>query len=191
MSQVLDEPDARIRDILFNGRGSSGSAHAQLLALAVGRFRAWSEKYALDDPQAPIGAVDRAVQLEWDDEQIQTPWNELAGSQLRKFQIILKNAVIYGPDSAAHVKPSGSETKSALAVYETARRRVQSDAEEIRRAITFFEIHGSDTSPSIVSITPVSTPTTTRVNGAGAWRIIRSTVYAVKLAINTTTSFVP
>ncbi|TXH16875.1 MAG: hypothetical protein E6R03_04785 [Hyphomicrobiaceae bacterium] len=191
MSQVLDEPDARIRAILFEGRGSSGSTHAQLLALAVGRFREWTEKYALDDPQAPIGAVDRAVQLEWDGEQAFAPWNELAGTQLETHQLTIKNAVIFGPDSAAHIKPQGSETKNLIAKYETARRRVQGDAEEIRRAVCFHEIHGADTSPVIVSIVPIATPSTTRINGAGAWRIIRSTVYAVKLAVNTTVSIAP
>ena len=193
MSQVLDAVDARIVDILHNGRGSSltFSAHAQLLALASGRFRQWSEKYAIDDPQAPISAIDRAVQREWDGEQSFGPWNELAGSQLATHVLIIKNAVVFGPDSAAHVRLSGSETKSALAEYSAARRRLQCDADEIRRALCFFEIHGADTAPPIVSIVPIGTPSTLRVSGPGAWRVIRSTTYAVKIAVNTTSSFGP
>jgi hypothetical protein len=187
MSQVLDAPDARIRDILFEGRGTGGgfTTEAQAAALPVGRFFEIDQDYSIDDPQCAISACDRRVQLDWDAVEDLAPGvlNERDTFAIEHYTLTVHNCVIYGPDTGAHLKLYGSEDKATVKRYQAAKRRALGDAKEINRALSFKELYQGGTDPAVILIRRVGAAQVQRIAGPGGYRLIVVTVYQVTLEL--------
>lgn len=187
MSQVLDAPDTRIRSILFEGRGSTTgfTTEAQNAALPMGRFFEFDQDYSIDDPQCAVSACDRRVQLDWDAVEDLAPGvlNEQDTFAVENYTLIVSNCVIYGPDTASHVKPYGSEDKATIKRFQAAKRRVLGDAKEINRALSFKELYQGGTDPAILLIRRVGASQVQRISGSGGYRLIAATTYRVMLEL--------
>lgn len=184
MAALLDGFRTRVLAIVCNGRGADGTlgSQAQNRSIAANRYR----PSANNAPLESLGteSFDRAVRVapvSIGD----TPFinNELSSAQLRVTSVMLDVGYVQGT-TPAFVDAKGGE--SAATVQYTARERAISDAEMIKRALTFPELYqaaGDD--PEIVEIHRDGRSEVVEMGD----RIICRTVYSVTLQLNATTTY--
>lgn len=177
--------------ILAQGRGADGSlgSPAQDRSIPSGAFRASPRNAPLADPQVGTESFDRAYRVE--ELSIGDPpyaFNTLSSAQLRVLRLALDVGYVYGEASAfIHAWPSSKE--SAATVIWEARQRAISDAERIKRALTFRALYqDASDDPIIVCITRDGD---TQIMDLGAGRLVARTVYAVTLQLDVTQDYDP
>lgn len=184
MTALLTGFRTRVLDILCNGRGVNGAlgVPAQQRAIAANRYRP-------SPSNAPLEAVgtesfDRSVRVA--PQSIgDTPFanNELSSAQLRVLSVFIDVGYVQGATSA-FVDAKGGEV--AATVQYTARERAVSDAEMIKRALTFPALYQDmSDDPMIVEI---HRDGRSEIMDMGD-RIICRTVYSVTLQLNATTTY--
>lgn len=184
MTALLTGFRTRVLDIVCNGRGADGSlgAQAQNRSIAANRYR----PSANNAPLESLGAesFDRAVRVapaSIGDEPFAN--NELSSAQLRVMSVFIEVGYAQGA-TPAYIDAKGSEV--AATVQYTARERAISDAEMIKRALTFPELYqASGDDPEIVVITRNGRSEVTEM----ADRVVCRTVYDVTLQLNATTAY--
>lgn len=195
MAQVLEAPDARFRDILFNARGSGVgfTTEAQKASIESGTFFEFDGDYSIEDRRCPLSESDRRVQLDWDeaDELENAPINENDSKSLETYILTVSNCVVYGPDAGTYLKVAGSEEKAAIKKYQRAKRRAQGDAKKIRRALQFKELHGSETDPEIISVMRISPTVIVRIESDKGSRLLAVTKFSVLLEVNNESDYNP
>lgn len=184
MTALLDGFRTRALDILCNGRGADGSlgVPAQQRAIAANRYRA----SASNAPLESLGteSFDRAVRVA-PQSIADTPYanNELSSAQLRVMLVFIDVGYVQGA-SPAFVDAKGGE--SASTVQYTARERAISDAEMIKRALTFPALYQDmSDDPMIVEIHRAGASEITDLGD----RIVCRTLYSVTLQLNATTTY--
>ena len=184
MTALLTGFRTRVLDILCNGRGVSGAlgVPAQQRAIAANRYR----PSANNAPLESLGteSFDRAVRIA--PQAIgDTPFanNELSSAQLRVMTVFIDVGYIQGA-SPAFVDAKGTE--AAATVQYTARERAISDAEMIKRAVTFPALYQDmSDDPMIVEI---HRDGRSEIADMGD-RIVCRTPYSVTLQLNATTTY--
>lgn len=183
---LLSAIDGRIDDVLFDGEGTS-SPVAQVAAIAIpaGSYRPLKSA-PLTDANVPLGEVDRAAQHHW--ASIATPSENVLHSQsLRVLRLVVRNAVVFGKNVEAYVVAKDGEVEADVITHEAATSRVIDHAEQIAMALTHHGIHGSDTTPKIVSIVRTGETTVTEVAGN---RLIATSTFTVTIVRSQSTRYV-
>ena len=195
MAQILEGPDTRFRDILFNeyGSGVDFTTQAQTASIPTGRFYPFDGDYSIEDSRCPLSESDRRVQLDWDeaDELENAPINENDSKSLETYILTVSNCVVYGPDAGTYLKAAGSEDKASIKKYQRAKRRAQGDAKRIRRALQFKELHGSDTSPQILSVMRIAPTSIVRIESDKGSRLLAVTKFSVLLEVDNESDYDP
>lgn len=155
----LSEVDARVRAVLFEGRGVNGALgpDAQARAIAAGTFRPAAENAALSDPSYPGEQFDRAVSTRYSavvDDVVNNPYSS---PQWERVTLEISVGYQYGAASTDFIDPQGNET-AAVQKFRPDRRGV-GDSRRIKQALEFNDLRGLDTDPVMVMCA--------RVGGAG------------------------
>lgn len=146
----LSEVEARIRAILFDGRGTDGALgpEAQARAIAAGTFRPAADNAALSDSSYPGEQFDRAVSTRFaavTDDVVNNPYSS---PQWERLTLEITVGYQYGQASTAFVDPQGNET-AAVQRYRPDRRGI-GDSRRIKQALEFNDLRGLDTDPVMV-----------------------------------------
>jgi hypothetical protein len=191
MPQFFNALEERIFAVVCGGRGASGALGpaAQARSIPAGRFRTSPDDASVRDPEYPAPALDRAVSIEWisveDDPDSIT--NEYDTRQLRQARFSLLVAYVVGPANAAFVRTIAGETAATAAAYPT--RRALSDAERIRRALSWHGlVAGDGLAPDVVQLHRDG-PTTVESLSPGV--MLSVTPYRATLEVDITQVFDP
>lgn len=184
MTALLDGFRTRVLDILCNGRGVNGSlgTPAQQRAIAANRYRPSPNNAPLES--VGTESFDRSVRIA--PQSIgDTPFanNELSSAQLRVMTVLIDVGYAQGT-TPTFIDAKGGEV--AATVQYTARERAISDAEMIKRALTFPALYQDmSDDPMIVEI---HRDGRSEIADMGD-RIICRTPYSVTLQLNATTTY--
>lgn len=184
MTALLDGFRTRVLDILCSGRGVDGSlgVPAQQRAIAANRYRPSPNNAPLESVGGE--SFDRSVRIA--PQSIgDTPFanNELSSAQLRVMTVLIDVGYVQGT-TPTFVDTKGGEV--AATVQYTARERAISDAEMIKRALTFPALYQDMADdPMIVEI---HRDGRSEIADMGD-RIICRTPYSVTLQLNATTTY--
>jgi hypothetical protein len=183
--------EARLYDIMVNGRGVNGALGADALAksIPVGRFRAARFNAPLRDTTYPSVDFDRAVFVEWladaDDPTINNP---IDNPQHREARVAVCNAVTYGTAVTDFLVLAGTEV--AATVIDQPRQRALNDSARIQRALGNPDLLRGGTPLDPAPLACVREGGTT-LEDLGSGRMLATTVYALRYQLDNSQAYDP
>lgn len=180
MPQILDALETRIVSIMEQNRGGTGmSSDAAARALPDARWRRSVDNAALRDPRYEPTAFDRAYELDWsaigDFPDVENP---LDGTTLRELWLNLNVGHAYGVAASNQVDIASGTFEDAATSVINAKKRALSDAERIKRALTFSEIFSGALGSSITWVGCVRRGRTT-TEDLGGGKLLSVTPYQI------------
>lgn len=189
-SDLLTPIEARVTDILANGRGQDGSLGADALARSIPAafFRVADEHADLRDPGMDAATFDRAFRLEWSGSRDDPATNNSQQSILiETYTLRLTVGYLYGASANALLSPTATETRATAALRWIP--RALSDGRNFGRALEQPELFRG--APTIDPVPVGATRITSDIIDMGGGRGLCVSTFDIVIQSNQDSGYLP